>query len=176
MVGAGVSAAQNYNQGQIANAQAKNQAAIMQYQSDEAGRAGTQDYNRYTRQVQQILGRQRAAIGASNLQDSGSPLAVQEDTAAIGTEDALNIAHQTALDAYGIRIGKADVLAQGAAAKRAAGVAAFNSLVQGASQAYGTGIYSKAGAGIKSLGTSMRGKKTPGYLDSPILNSDRYYG
>src|SRR5689334_6271464 len=93
LVGGVVSAAQNYNQGEIANAQAKNQAAIMQFESDERGRAGTQDYNRYTRQVKQILGRQRAAIGPSNLQEAGSPLAVEEDTAAIGAEDALNIAH-----------------------------------------------------------------------------------
>lgn len=175
LVAGGVSAAQSINQGQIAGAQARNQAALTDYQAAEVGRAGVADQNRYRRELAKVLGRQRAIIGANGLQPGGSPVDVMEDTAATGEEDIANIRHQASLDAYGLRVGAADTRYQGSAARRAANGNAFSSLVQGVGGAYGSGIGSKIGAGLGSAYRRVRGAGAIKSLDSPILTGSRNF-
>jgi len=164
---AGVSAASSINQGQVAQAQAKNNAILSGFQADETLRAGVANQNLARRQVRQFIGKQRAIVGASGAQNLGSPLALQEDAAALGEEDIANIRNQAALDAYGLKIGAKDALYRGQSAAATANANAFSSLAG----AYNSKDFAKIGSAIGKIG-----KRTPNYSDSPILTGDKYYG
>lgn len=134
LIGAGIGAAQSINQGMSAQAQSKNNAILGEYQAEDVGRAGTADYNRYRQTLRQFLGKQRAIIGANNLQNAGSPEAVQEDAAAAGEQDAANISHDTAMQMYALRVGAKDALYRGVAARNAGIGDAAGSILGGASK------------------------------------------
>jgi hypothetical protein len=174
LIGAAVGAASQINQGQIAKAQAKNNAILAGYESDQVGKNSVADQNRMRQQVRQMLGRQRAVIGANGIQDLGSPLAVQEDTAAMGEEDIANIRNQAALEQYGLKIGAKDALYRGDQAATAANANAFGTLASAYSSkgisSFGSSL--KAGYGkLKSFGNTGRAGQ-----DTPILSGDGYYG
>lgn len=137
IVGLGVSAVGQYQQGQDQKYLARNNAILQQGQADEALRVGVINQNNYRRQLNQFLGRQRATIAANNVQDAGSPLALQEDAAAQGEADIANIRNQAALDAWGFKTQAMDTLARGRAAETAANVGAFGTLLQAGARGYG---------------------------------------
>lgn len=137
LIGTGISAAAAYNQGQNARALARNQAILLQDQADEAQRTGVINQNNYRRQVNALIGRQRAVIAANNVQDLGSPLALQEDTAAIGEADIANIRNQAALDAWGYKVGAGQSLYRGDAAAKAGAASAFGDVLSAGGQIYG---------------------------------------
>ena len=139
LVGTAVSAASAYQQGQDVKAQSRNNAILEQQQADLAQRTGVIQQNTYRRQLNQLLGRQRSIIAGNNLQDVGSPLSLQQDTAAQGEEDIANIRNQAALTAWGYQVGKQQSLQGGDFAAGAANSKAIGTILGGSRFAYGTG-------------------------------------
>lgn len=113
LIGTGISAVSAYQQGQDQKAQARNNAILQSEQADQAQKTGVIQQNQYRRQLNQMLGRQRAIVAGNNLQNAGSPLSLQEDTAALGEEDIANIRNQAALSAWGYKVGAQQSLQQG---------------------------------------------------------------
>ena len=97
-IGTGVQAYGQYHQGKQAQTQAKAQSAWNLYNSKVAKRqadaeavAARFESKQAKRAAKQLLARQRALIGASGLEAEGSPLLVQEDTAAELATEITNI-------------------------------------------------------------------------------------
>lgn len=156
LVGAGVGAAQSVNQGENARAGSKINAAQLEFSAQEAGKAGTFEQNRFRRQLNQFLGRQRAVIGANGVQAMGSPAAVTEDTAALGEEEIQNIRHRVALEQYAYRVGAKDALYQGISARNQAAVTAFGQ----AADAFGGGMSMMGGKGKKAAPSVLNASNT----------------
>lgn len=98
LVGTGVAAYGQYQQGKTAQSQAKAQAAWNLYNSKVAKReadierqATTEDVRQQRKRAKTLLARQRALIGKSGVQMEGSPLLVAEDTAAELAKERVNI-------------------------------------------------------------------------------------
>lgn len=136
LIGTGVSAAAAYNQGQVARAAARNNAILQQEQGDEAQKIGVINQNNYRRQMDALLGRQRAVIAANNLQNEGSPLQLQEDAAALGEADIANIRNQAALDAWGFKVGADQSIQRGNQYAAAANSEAIGGLLSAGGQGY----------------------------------------
>lgn len=160
LIGTGVSALSQYQQGQDSMAIAKQNAILANEQADETLRQGVQAQNQYRTRVNQFIARQRAIAAANNVQNAGSPLTLQEDTAALGEADIANIRNQAALDAWGFRTGAQQSLAKGRAAQTSANLGAFGSLLKAGGQAYD--IY----------GNAVRKPKTTIPNVKPILGAD----
>lgn len=70
---------------------AKYNASIAERNAQIAKNKGIADEAAKRRETRRMLGKQRAAIGASGLQAVGTPLLALEETAALGELDALTI-------------------------------------------------------------------------------------
>lgn len=107
-------------------------------QANDALTAGVYDQNRYRRSLRQFLGSQRAAIGANNVTQSGSPLRLLEDTAQIGEEDIAQIRSNAANEAWGYRVGADQSGLRARRAQRAGDSNAAGMILGGAASAYGS--------------------------------------
>lgn len=136
LIGTGVSALSKYQEGQDASAIARNNAILANEQADETQRQGVVAQNQYRTRVNQFIGRQRAIAAANNVQNAGSPLALQEDTASMGEADIANIRNQAALDAWGLRVGANQSLEKGRSAQSSADLSAFGDVLKAGGQAY----------------------------------------
>ncbi len=155
LIGTGVSAASAYQQGQNAKALARNNAILGNEQSDEALKTGVIAQNNYRRQLNQFLGRQRATIAANNVQNAGSPLALQEDTASLGEADIANIRNQAALDAWGYKVGASQSIARGNAAASTANANALGDVLSAGGQGYS--LYKNRTPKMKTPSTILGG-------------------
>lgn len=98
-------------------AQARNAAAVSEYNARDAERRGAVEEERQRRKTSLLLGTQQARLaatvwgrGGSDL--LGSPLDLLGDTAAFGEEDALATRYQAARDAWNYRIQAANQASQ----------------------------------------------------------------
>ncbi|GAG09976.1 unnamed protein product, partial [marine sediment metagenome] len=98
IAGAGLSAYSQYQQGQTASAQAKNEAAwhafnakVTKREADEERKVANFESIQHTRKTKQILARHRALVGKSGVTPEGSPLLLAEDTAAQLAIEGANI-------------------------------------------------------------------------------------
>ncbi len=147
--GAGLQAYGQYKQGKAAQAQAKAQSAINLYNSKVAKRqaeaeatAAKFESKQAKKRAEALKGRQRALIGASGVEAEGSPLLVQEDTAAELETEAANIraTGQRRVQRFESQ-SILDISAASAARSRARGfgqaavIGAGSTLLQGAGQA-----------------------------------------
>ena len=103
--GAGVYSASA--QVQAGNYKAKvdeNNAQLADYQAQQTALAGSIEEERQRAKTRQMVGTQRAALAANGLDLSeGTPLDLVVETAAVGTEDALNIRYNAMREAWGFR-------------------------------------------------------------------------
>ncbi len=136
LIGSVAGGASQYQSGQDAAAIGRNNAILANEQADETLRQGVQAQNQYRTRLRQFMGRQRALTAANNVQNMGSPLALQEDAASLGEADIANIRNQAALDAWGFRTGAQQALQKGRAAESTANLSAFGSLLKAGGQAY----------------------------------------
>jgi hypothetical protein len=84
-------------------------AAIADLQAKDALARGMEEESRFRRGVQGMIGGQRAAIAASNVDVSyGSAVDVQADTAMLGELDALTIRTNAAREAWGFKVAAVD--------------------------------------------------------------------
>jgi lipoprotein-anchoring transpeptidase ErfK/SrfK len=138
LIGAGISAAGQSQAGEDAQATAERNARLGEMQADDELARGSQEEMRYRRQLAQVVGGQRAAIGARNVRRSGTALDLLLDTQQIGEEDALTIRNDAARSAWGLRAGAGEQRRYGASAQRQGMYGAGSTLLTGGAQAYGT--------------------------------------
>ena len=140
-----------YQQGQSAKAQAgynaqvaENDAKVKDWAAEDAVQRGQIAEDAKRREVRQVKGAQRAAMGAGGDLTDQSSVNVLQDTAQFGELDALTIRSNAAREAWGIKAGAVNDRAQavsdrfqGRAAGRAGNMAAGGTLLSGAAKAYG---------------------------------------
>lgn len=107
-----------------------------------------------------LIGSQRAAMGAQGIDvESGSALDIQEETAALGAEDALNIRNNAWREAWGFRANEAEYDARAEFAKITARNKARNTLLTGGMNAvnsFGQSYY-RSQVGYGSLESLLGG-------------------
>lgn len=123
--------------GKAGEANAKYNQELGLLQAEDALEQGVYDQNRYRRSLRQFLGSQRAAIGANNVTQSGSPLRLLEDSAQIGEEDIAQIRNNAALEAWGYKVGADQAGIRARQARRAGDANAAGMILGGAASAYG---------------------------------------
>lgn len=148
-VGTATSAYGMYQQGQAAEAQGEYQAAVSRNNAIIAERnarlaeeRGKVAETQKQRQIQQLIGRQRAGAAASGVEvDTGSALLARQDIAEMGAFDIENIKFDTAMEAYNYRVAGSQAQsqaalyqAQGSQAATAGMIGAGGTLLTGAGQ------------------------------------------
>jgi hypothetical protein len=123
-VGTGISLYKGYKAGKAAKAQgvaeqdaanseadlADYNAAVATVQADDALARGAEEESRFRAGVRGMIGSQRAAFAAGNIDVAGgSALDVQADTAYLGELDALTIRNNAASEAWGYKVQSADL-------------------------------------------------------------------
>lgn len=117
-------------------------ARLAEIQAEDAINRGDDEANRYREQVNQVIGRQRAAMAAQGISlDTGSAFEIQEQTMRQRDVEVLTIKNNAWREAWGFEVAAAQATAEG----RFAEVAARNV----ASGARTAGIL-KAGESIQS--------------------------
>lgn len=110
-------------------------------QAEDAIRRGKKEEQAHRKQTGALIGAQRAALAAQGIEvDSGSALAIQEDTAALSEDDARTIRMNAYREAYGY---KSQALSTGVEANFArigTNARANNSIISGGMSAINTGV------------------------------------
>lgn len=136
--GTAVSAAGSEQQASYQAAVAKNNQTIAGMNATLALQQGQQAAQAKQRQTSELIGKERAAAGASNVElDSGSPLRIQKDTAELGELDTLTIQNNAARQAWNYRAQGAAFGAEASQDETAGNLNAFASLIGGASSVSG---------------------------------------
>lgn len=118
--GAGISAAGAYQQGKYQNEVARSNAQTQQAMANDAIARGEIAEQNHRRQVAQVQGDQRAAMGANNVDmTSGSMSGILQDTAQMGELEALTIRSNAQREAYGHNVAATNYRAEGNMAKTA---------------------------------------------------------
>ena len=170
-----VTAYGQYQQGQAAQDAAEYNAAVMRNNAIMEDRraqqervAGEAEANQRRRQLNYLIGQQRANIGASGVEASGSPLEVIADTVEQGTLDIQTIRYNAELRAQDRRFQAQNYRAQselslmeGRAAARAGAISAFGTVLGGASSLRnpwsGSSPLSRGRSGVSRYGNMGRG-------------------
>lgn len=122
-----------YQQGQYAAQVAKNNAQIANWNARLAIQKGQQESEISGLRTGEITGAQRAAAAASGIDpNTGSPIRLQGDTAALGAQDQLTIQNNAALRAWGFQTQATDFLAESQLDQNRASSALVGSLIGGA--------------------------------------------
>lgn len=135
--GAAYSAHSQNQAGKYNAAVANENAKLAEGSAQDAIAQGEADVARYRTQIRALRGRQRAAIGSSNIELSGSPLDIMVDTATIGELDVQTIRNNAARNAYGFRTQGLNFRAQAKLDRYAGRTGAIGTLLTGGAQAYG---------------------------------------
>ena len=112
-------------------------------QAEDAIQRGDEDSDTHKEQVKVLIGRQRAILAAQGIEinaDSGSPISIQEETAALGALDALTIRNNAWRESWGFKVQAADFEARANFAEIEARNNASNTLLTGGLQALNTGL------------------------------------
>lgn len=131
---AGVSAIGSIHQGQSQAAAARFNAQVSEQNAQIVRQQAAEEESRARREGRRLLGRQRAAIGASGIQVEGSPLDVLADTAAELELDALTVRHRGLLEALGLTQQASLDRARARSARTAGFIGAGASLLSGAAE------------------------------------------
>lgn len=137
MTAGGVGATGDIMAGREAYKAGMHNAALAEIEADDALRRGGEEETRYRRDLAQIAGTQRAAIGARNVTATGTALDMLEDTAMLGAEDITTIRNNAAREAFGLRSQAAESRRQARSLRRNSLVKAGSTLLTGGAQAYG---------------------------------------
>lgn len=143
LVGQGIQGASQIAQGKQAEADAKTNARIAEFQAQDALLRGTKEEERYRRLIAMTIGTQRAEFGARNVTTSGTALDILSDTAQIGGEDVATIRSNAAREAWGYRNRADESSRWGAAARDSAYGQAGSTLLTAGAQAWGNWKKSK---------------------------------
>ena len=103
---------------------------------------GADQEAQYRTRANQFIGKQQAAVGASGVQASGSPMRVIEDTAGLAAADIARIRNNAAMDAWGFRSSQNSDLWNATARKAEGTGSAIGTLLMGGARA--KGLWSQA--------------------------------
>ncbi len=145
---AAFTAQQQRKQGQFQKATAEYNARVAENEAEDVRSVGVEEENVQRRRTAELLSKQRAQLGAANVDlSSGSALQLQEDTQALGEADALRIRSNFESRAEALETGADLTLSEGAFAESAGQSAAVGTLLTGAGNAVGlsrpTGVSSR---------------------------------
>ncbi|OPX89060.1 MAG: hypothetical protein A4E53_01668 [Pelotomaculum sp. PtaB.Bin104] len=105
---------------------------LADFQAKDAERRGVEEANAYRVKVKQLIGSQRAAMAAQGIEiNADSALEIQEETAALGEQDAMTIKNNAFLEATGYRIQALDYRSQSRYAEISGKARARNTLLTG---------------------------------------------
>lgn len=144
VVSAAFTANQQRQQGKFQKGTAEYNARVAENEAEETRRAGVERENIQRRKTAELLSKQRAQLGAANVDlSSGSALQLQEETQALGEADALRIRSNFESRAGALDTGAELTQTQGEFAEASGRNQAVGTLLQGASTALGTGVADK---------------------------------
>jgi hypothetical protein len=107
-------------------------ARMAEKQADLIIQKSAKDANQVRLQGDQVLGKQRVNFAAQGIDiNSGSALAIQDETVARSKEDARTVINNAYLEAIGIRYDAVNQRSQGGMARVAANARANTSLING---------------------------------------------
>lgn len=136
-VGTGISAYSAYQQGQTAKDVANYNAQVADYQAKDTIARGGIAEDQQRQKTRQIMGAQRAQMGASGaVADSGSFGDILTNSAQFGEMDALTIRNNAMRQAWGSSTQAANDRFQGEAAARAGTMNAVGTVLGGAGDIY----------------------------------------
>lgn len=158
VVSAAFTAQQQVQQGEFQRGVSEYNARVAENEAEETRRAGVEAENIQRRKTAELISKQRAQLGAANIDlGSGSALQLQEEAAALGEADALRIRSNFEARARSLETGADLTLSEGVFAEQAGQTAAAGTLLQGASTALSTGVADKwftpDSAGVQLAGT-----------------------
>ena len=143
-VSAAFTANQQIKKGKFEKGVADYNARVAENEAEETRNAGVEQENIQRRRTAELLSKQRAQLGASNVDlSTGSALQLQEDTATLGEADALRIRSNFEGRAEALETGSVLTRQQGEFAESAGRGDAFGTLLSGTSKALGTGVADK---------------------------------
>lgn len=139
-IGALGSAFGQYQAGQYNSDVARFNERIARMQARDAWERGLEAVGRHRQSVRKLIGSQRAALAAQGVDvNDGSALAVQQDTIALGEQDALTIRNNAAREAWGFRVQAAGYRSAAGMARREGMFGAAGTILGGAVQTYDIG-------------------------------------
>jgi len=129
-------------QGRYQRNVAKYNARVAENQAQDVRRAGTEAENKQRQRTAQLLSKQRAQLGAANVDlTSGSALQLQEDTVTLGEADALRIRSNFEAQARSLETGASLTLNQGEFAASAGAQQSVGTILSGTAQTINTGVF-----------------------------------
>lgn len=144
----GFTAQQQRKQGRFQKATADYNARVTENEAEEVRSAGVEEENIQRRRTAELLSKQRAQLGAANVDlSSGSALQLQEETQALGEADALRIRSNFENKADALDASAGLTSSEGSFAQSAGDTAAVGTLLSGTGTAVGlsqsTGVSSR---------------------------------
>lgn len=137
-LGTAMTAYGQYQQGQFSKEVGNYNAAVLDQKTEEAKKIGSINEARSRAQTAEVMGAQRAAMGASGLQvDSGSFGDILQDTAKYGELDAQTERSNALKQAWGYQTEAASSRMQGSMSAQAGMLNAGGTLLSGGAQAFG---------------------------------------
>lgn len=142
---------------------AEQNAKIAGIQAEQARQTGNIEEERQRMRVRQMIGQQRAAFAANNVEVSGSALDVLGDTAGFGFADATQIRSNALREAWGFNVQQQNEVGRARAARIGGRNAAIGTLLTTGAQA--TGMWAQSGGGnpFRRSGASSAGPYRSGY-------------
>lgn len=137
-------AQQQVQQGRYQRGVAEYNARVAENEAQETINKGVEAENIQRRKTAELISKQRAQLGAANIElGSGSALQLQEDAAALGEADALRIRSNFEDRAESLETGAEFTREAGRQAERAGRTAAFTTLLGTAASVAGSGVADK---------------------------------
>ncbi len=156
-------------EGRYNEAVAKNNAAAAEAQAKQSEQLGSIDEDRQRARMRQMIGKQRAAFAANNIDSSsGTALDLISETAQFGEEDALAIRANAARDAWGFRTQGMNYRAQGTLARAQARNQGTATLLSTGAQMANTGYNYFGGFGGGGSAAPWSATKTGGNIKSSV--------
>lgn len=155
-----------YQQGQTAKKIANYNAKMNEYSAEDAIKRGSIEADQQRAKARQMLASQRAAMGASGLEETGTLGNVLQQTATLGELDARQIEANAQREAWGMRSQANIARYEGAARAQAGALEGFGTLIGGAARAWGMYKSPNVGGGTKS----------PSFMNRPGSYNPNIYG
>ena len=131
-------------QGNYQKGVAEYNARLAENEAEETRRAGVEAENEQRRKTAELISRQRAQLGAANVDlGSGSALQLQEDAATLGEADALRIRSNVGEQFDALQSSATLTRSQGEFAQSAGQMSAVGSLLGGTTAVLKTGVADK---------------------------------
>lgn len=114
---------------------------VANLQAADALKRGDKSASDHKKSTKKLIGAQRAALAAQGIEvDSGSALEIQQDTAALGAADAVQIKNNAWREAWGYRVQASDLGSRGSFAEIASKNEARQTILTGGMKAIGSGL------------------------------------